>query len=213
MQTKELPYTEEELREICKRTERQAKRLASKGLPVGINEDDLFSAGQEAVVKALKSYDPDSGIPIFGYTAKASIRAMMKVLNKERKKESRQKPLICVNNEGEEYFITHDKKADDPAELVGAKEAFSGKKNAYTLTEVRASMPSALETAQKVEKLRNAIYGSISETDVQKVVSTVLASAKSGNIPAARLVLDMIVNGSKSVNIKHTVVQNPPLLD
>lgn len=216
-------YTEEELLEICNKIQRQSERLANSGTPIGINADDLFSAGQEAVVKALKKFEPDGKhkeIPLIPYALKSSKRAMFALLKSERAKKAKQRSLVVVNDDGEESMPYDDKKAHDPSEIVGAREGFRaavkreestalqpvpGNPKILTLSEVRAALPSAVETAKAVDRLRAAVFGSIKVEDIQEIMGVVVQKAKAGDLKATRLLLDQVNGKSAPVTVKHIV--------
>ena len=209
--------SEEELLEICAKLKRQAERLERSGLPQGINLDDLESVGQEAVVKALKSFRPaenHAGIPIQAYVLKASLRAMYNLIRKERRRNCKRKPLILTSENGDETIPFPDRKVLSPIEIAEAKEKLKfPSAGLLTLTEIKASLPSAIETAKAVENLRQAIFGSVSVQDVEQIMRSMLSRAKEGNVPAARLILEQINGKATPVTITHIVASDVNLAE
>jgi hypothetical protein len=214
---KPQPCTEEQVLEICEKVRRRSERMALRKLPIGLNAEDLFDVGQEAVVKALRIFEPNGqhkDVPVVAYALKASMRAMFRLLKDERRKQIKRRSLVVYNPEGDEIQIHSDKNALDPASIVAARESLSTngttissvhKNRVVTLTEIRSNLPSAVETAKAVERLRTAIFGSINVEDVKEIMARMVRKAKTGDVGATRLILDQITGKAVPVSVKHTV--------
>lgn len=186
---------------------------------LGITEDDLFSEGQEAAIKAMETHEElDSKADIYAYTASATKRAMIKLVNKQRDRKKREESLVKKGRDGEEFISYHDSKAEDPAEAVAAKEVFSlvptksikskPKGQVITLTEVRAALPTAYQTALAAEELMSAAIGSVSKDDVESIMKKMVKKAKGGHVTAARFVFQQI-RGGQSIRICDTIAEDP----
>lgn len=208
------------LLKVLERTRRQAERLVNDGVrKLGITEDDLFSEGQLAAIKAMETHEElGCKSDIFSYTATATKRAMIKVIVRERERKVKQKSLVQKGRDGEEFTPYHDSKADDPAETVKAKEMFSlvptngtkskPKGQVVTLTQVRAGLPTAYQTALAAEELMSAAVGSVSKDDVESIMKTMVKKARGGHVTAARFVFQQI-RGGQSIRICDTIAEDP----
>lgn len=206
------------LLKVLERTRRQAERLANNGaLKLGITDDDLFSEGQLAALKAMETHEElGCKSDILTYTATATKRAMIKVIVRERERKAKQKPLVQKGRDGEEFTPYHDNKADDPAEVARVKEMFSlvptnevkQKGQVVTLTQVRAGLPTAYQTALAAEELMAAAVGSVSKDDVEGIMKKMVKKAKGGHVTAARFVFQQI-RGGQSIRICDTIAEDP----
>ncbi len=58
--------------------------------------------------------------------------------------------------------------------------------------DLAASLPSPDTVADKVTRLREAMYAKVSEADVGEMMAALMAKAKGGHTGAAKLIIDMV---------------------
>jgi RNA polymerase sigma factor (sigma-70 family) len=207
-----MSVSDEDIQKACAVMQRQASRLTARGLPSGLNEDDLLSAGNEALDRAVREFDPELGVPFLFYAARCMRCAMLVAIRNQARRTRKQVALEVTNQNGETALLRPDPKAVDPALEVEAREKLvpRQKRSTVVLTEVRAVTPAAAEVGQMVQRLRLAMFDGISEKDVADVMRGLVERAKSGNIQAARLLLDHIAGGRSGCTVKQAVIVNPP---
>jgi DNA-directed RNA polymerase specialized sigma24 family protein len=206
-----MPVSDEEVQSACAVMERQARRLAARGLPAGITEEDLCSAGGVALARAARDFDPDFGFPFAHFAARCVRCAMLEEIRQQARRNRKQRPLQGEDNNGCPVPRI-DVKASDPAQEAEARKLLRPmkKRSTVVLTQVRASSPAAAEVGQMVQRLRMALFGGISEQDVADVLRGLVERARGGNVAAARLLLEHIAGGRSGCSVQQAVIVHPP---
>lgn len=207
-----MPVTDEEVQRAYQVLEHQARKLAGRGLPAGISEEDLQSAGGLALARAVQQFDPQLGFPFAHYAARCVRGAMLEEVRKQARRNKRQQPLEAEDDEGRRTVLLPDGRAADPSEVAEVRELVAPRKKRSTvvLTQVRAGSPADAEVAQMVARLRLAMFGGVSEQDVAAVMKGLVERARQGNVPAARLLLDYIAGGRTGCTMQQAVIVHPP---
>src|SRR5689334_4128134 len=110
-----MSVSDQDIQSACVVMQRQASRLARRGLPSGLNEEDLLSAGNTALARALREFDPGLGFPFLNYAARCMRNAMLLEVRKQASRARREHPLEITSQDGETALILPDRKASDPA--------------------------------------------------------------------------------------------------
>jgi DNA-directed RNA polymerase specialized sigma24 family protein len=210
-----MSVSDEDVQKAFAVMQRQAKRLSARGLPAGLSEEDLCSAGGTALARAAREFDPDLGFPFEHYAARCMRTAMLEEIRKQARRNKKQQPLESEDEDGRGTILIADASAPDPAQEAEARELLvpTRKRSTVVLTQVRAATPAAAQVGQMVERLRLAMFGGISEQDVSDVMHALVERAKEGNVAAARLLLDHIAGGRSGCTVQQAVIVNPPPSD
>jgi hypothetical protein len=154
-------------------------------LPSEADAEDLVSAGVLAVVQAANEYDETRGVP---WKAFATQKAKWAV-TEEATKQIRRGDVNTLRRAG--GGGVHVPTTPDPADVAEAREVvLTGR-----VGKIAAALPPPCEVAERVTKLREAMYGRIKTEDVEAVMDAVLTKAKAGNTGAAKLIVDMLSPG------------------
>lgn len=182
----------------------EARRF--KTLPRGVSVDDLESVGGESLLEASANHSPDRG-PWLRF-AKFWVRhAMRNYVSKARVKAKRLTDLEVETDDGDR-LPRADPRALDPAERASARESIAKRNNGsmMSLATVKGSLPRPAEVAEKVAVLREAMFGAVSASDIESVMSQVLKQAKGGDLRAARLLFDYLQPGRSGVTVQQVVI-------
>lgn len=171
-------------------------------LPAGVSRDDLKSAGNEALIHAATTFDPDDARNAAGggwrtYARHAVKTAMKGVIRQARTR--RQVPLVIHTADGDE-LPRADPKATDPAQVAEARELVAAPA-AVVRRRGRVSpfagLPDPQQVATQAVALRDAMYAAVSADDVGDIMRAVVRKAKGGDLKATRLLLDTVLPGGK----------------
>jgi hypothetical protein len=171
-------------------------------LPAGITIEDLESTGQEALIHAAVTWDPELDVPWRSYARMYVKNAMRNVIAKARSR--RQLPLEIQAEDGT-LMPRPDTRAADPAELAAARERFMGPMGRRRRQHVGLSDPGPepAAIAARAAELREAMFGAIAAADVSAIVKTVTDKAKAGDLKAARLLFDLLSPSRSGATIVH----------
>lgn len=182
-----------------------ARSLASRGLPRGVSVEDLESIGNEALLEAYAVYEPGSG-PWKAFSRHVAKQRMKSFLARARELARRSAPLEILTPDGDE-LPRADPRAVDPAELASAREVLAPVSRPTTrMSSLTKSLPSPAEVADRVTKLRAAMFGAISEQDVQAVMAGVVERAKDGSARDVKLLLDLLAPSRSGVTVQQQAV-------
>lgn len=167
--------------------------------------DEAISAGQEALVRAARVFDPSqchNGEAGFGPFAVQRIRwLVLKALERERRHGAAS--LTDEGADGEGLRLIDglaDRSADDPAAQAEVNEWVEENvtKKGYTplrLADARVLAPKPEGVGAWAEKLREAAFNAVREADITELMESLIARAKGGDLAAARLVLTYLTGG------------------
>lgn len=184
-----------------------AQAVARRGLPPGINVEDLESVGDEALVQAAATFDPQK------YTwvdhVKAVVRSRMKdEVRAARTRASRSAPVEFEAEDGD-FLPRPDPRVSQPGDLAAAREAVATPGvRTVSLKRTRGNLPTPDAVAEKVAALREAMFAAVKTDDVSEVMATIVAAAKKGDLKAAKLLLDYLQPGRSGVVVQQAVVVN-----
>lgn len=173
----------------------QARRFPR--LPRGINVEDLESAGNEGLVNAAATWDPDHGTTWRPYARTCVRNAMRNAI-----RSARRRPALSIELEADDGTLTlpADPRAADPAERASARELVCTA-GAEMRTHVKATGPDPAAVATRAVALREAMFGAIESADVAEVVRKVTERAKAGDLRAARLLFDLLAPGRSGATV------------
>jgi RNA polymerase sigma factor (sigma-70 family) len=163
----------------------QARRFPR--LPRGVTTDDLESAGNEALVHAATTFDPEAGTPWRTYARTCVKNAMKGVVAHAR---SRRSVPLEIEAESGELLPRPDPRAADPADRAAARELVAARPRRKHIDLDDAPDPAAVAT--RAAALREAMFGAIRDEDAAAIVGQVVAKAKGGDLRAARLFFDLL---------------------
>lgn len=172
-------------------------------LPPGLNTDDLESAGNQALVEASAHYDPQVGVPWKRFAYKFLKSSMMDLIRKYRRHPT---STLQPVHDGQEMPPPIDTKASNPSDLAEVRELVRRPRLPLSVKQIESYIPSPNQVADQVTRLRAAMFGSVSEEDVQEVMEAVLKKAKAGDIRAATLVTDLLAPARSGVTVHQQAV-------
>lgn len=191
----------------------QAGRFSK--LPRGINRDDLVSAGNEALIHAATCFDPDGAAGWKTYARACVKNAMRAVIATARTRRAVGLDVRCQGAGGEvEMRPRVDVKQPDPADVAAARELLDPppanlirRRNHATVStrELARVLPSPAEVADRVTRLREAMFGAISEADIQAVMAGIVDRAKTGSRGDAKLLIDLLAPARSGVTVHQSV--------
>lgn len=161
--------------------------VGKKRLPSSVDPEDIVQAGLVAVVKAANEYDDTLGVPWIPYAVQ---RANWAITDELRAGCRRSDDEVIRRAEAGDVQVPM---STNPADMASARETvLTGR-----VGRLAESLPSPDAVAERVARLREAMYAEIAEEDVRQVMQAVLAKAKAGNTGAAKLLVEML-NPSRS---------------
>lgn len=182
--------------------------MARRGLPPGIDADDLESAGNEALLEARAGFDPLKGYSWLQY-AKLVARSRMKAVVAKAAKVARRRADLEVETEDGDFLPRPDPRAARSDDLAAAREPLAaGGRRTLSVKRLRGELPPPDVVAEKVAALREAMFAAVKADDVSAVMASVVAAAKAGDLKAAKLLLDYLQPGRSGVLVQQAVVVN-----
>lgn len=170
-------------------------------VPAGLSHEDLESAGNEAILEAATKFD--SSVPWRKWAYLCIKNAMRAAIAKHRRH-----PVGHLQQEfdGVELPPPVDPRAADPSDRAAIRESFERKRIRHPIHTIRSKMPDPVQVASQVSQLRNAMFSSISRDDVEDVMRSVVESAKSGDLRAAKLLMDLLAPARSGVKINQQAI-------
>lgn len=174
-------------------------------LPVGIDTDDLESAGNEALLEAATRYTPEIGVPwkAYAYTKlKDAMRAVIKYARTRKRAD-----LCPVNDQGETMPPPADPRSGDPVAIAEARELVTApKRRGLSVRQLEQVLPTPAAVADQVTKLRAAMFGAIDEQAVADMMRAVMEKAQAGDLKAAKLLMDLLAPGRSGVTVNQQAI-------
>ncbi len=185
---------------------RIARRVAGR---TGHDAGDLEGAGYEAlceVADANPDATPDGYRAIAAVAAERrmvdAVRAASAVRNGGPGRRGTGRRVTAVDLRPDDADPARpppaDPRAADPADLAAARELVLAPPTAPAL-------PPPAEVAERVTRLRAAMFAAVSEADVGAVMAGVVARAKDGSHRDVRIVLDLLAPGRSGVTVQQNV--------
>lgn len=173
-------------------------------LPVGINTDDLESAGNEALLEAATMWSPDTEVEWKAYAYSRLKGAMQNTITHAR---SRRRADLCpTNDDGETLAPPADPRSADPSEIAAARELVTRPRRSLSIRRLESTLPTPGAVADQVTKLRAAMFGAIDENAVSSMMQAVMAKAQAGDLKAAKLLMDLLAPGRSGVTVNQQAV-------
>lgn len=157
-------------------------------LPRGIDRDDLESAGQEALIHAATTFDPDAGTPWKSFARVCIRNAMRNVIATARSR--RHSPLDIELDDGS-LVPRADPRAGDPGEIAAAREMIAAPRAGRRHVTL-SNDPDPAAVASRAAAIREAMFAAISAEDAAAIIRQVADKARKGDLKAARLFFDLV---------------------
>jgi len=179
------------------------KPLARKlMIPPGVDREDIEGVGLLAVVQAAEVYDDTLGVPWRAFATQKARWAMIDELNHN----ARRGDLNTLRRA--EGGGVHVPRADNPATVAEARDTvLTGR-----VGRIADGLPPPDVVAERVQQLRAVMYGQLKEADIAAMMTAVMDKAKTGNVGAAKLIVEMLSPakaGVKTVIQQQAIVINP----
>lgn len=160
-------------------------------LPPGLSADDVDSAAALAVTRAADQFDPARGVPWLAFASQKARWAIQEEIRGHAAQWANgpKSDLVQYDDDGGEK-LPADVRASDPAELAGVRETLA--RRGTRISRLGDTLPSPDVVADKVTRLRAAMYAHISEDDVSEMMRAIMDKAKAGNNGAAKLIMEML---------------------
>lgn len=178
----------------------EARRFRS--LPPGVNTDDLESVGGEALLVATAEYDGPADE--WRSWVKFRLRNRMQAFVTAARKRSGRHTTLEVMTPTGESFPRADPRTADPAELAAVREKL--KRPAGPVRAAVDSLPSPAAVADRVSKLRDALYGAVDVTKLAAMVGVLQDQAVGGDQRAMKLLIDLLSPARNGVVVQQQVV-------
>ena len=99
--------------------------------------------------------------------------------------------------------LPRDPKQSDPSEIASMRESI-------TLSQRRGhldiALPTPSEVADQVTKLRSAMFGALDESAVAEMMQSVMRAAQSGDLKAAKIIIDMLAPARSGVTVQQQAI-------
>lgn len=190
--------------------------------------DDLVQAGLQALIEAADAFDPalcHNGEAGFGPYAVQKVRwRYLQELRRENRHAMGSLDAALGDGMANDSPATlgamiADRNANNPADCASAKEQMMKRGyHALKLSEARDLTPRPDGVGEWAQRLREAAFNAVSETDMTELMASLLARAKAGDLAAARLVLGYLTGGGaprvqQVVMVQQNVPAAPPTGD
>ena len=181
----------------------------------GASVEDLESEGYAAACRAADTYDvahPSKGT--FGVYAnvcgrQSMVRYLRDALAEKRGGGRPMAQLEVDGGDGERSPLPADPRASDPADIAAARELLAPRPP--SVRKLERSLPSPAAVADRVTRLREAMFGAIDEAAVTAMMGAVMKKAQAGDLKAAKQVSDLLSPSRSGVVANQQVVVVQPV--
>lgn len=206
-----MPATDEQVAEFLPTVDYLARKAARRA-PPSVTADDLASAGNEGLLEAARTWDPEQSTWV-AYAREIVQRRMLdEVRNLTGFRRKTEQPAVRgmpVDPETGDLIPVADRRQNDPGDIAAVRELAATPGTVLAVNRVRDALPPPDAVAARATALRAAMFDAVTPEDVAAATRAVVSKAKGGNLTAFKLLTDLLQPARSGTVVQQAVVINP----